>query len=166
MLASAKSSRRRPIVAGALLVLLTLSTPASAAGPLAGFAGTWKGGGTVTTTDGGQETIRCRARYAANATGDALTIDVNCASDSYRVNLVSSVTSQDGALSGTWQETTRDIQGDVTGRVPAPNTFQASLQALGGGIEIGARTDGKRQAISIRVQGSDIQGVSISLKKR
>ena len=150
----------------ALLALPTLVVPALASGPLTGFSGRWKGGGVVTTADGARESLRCRATYSASPSGDALDVDVNCASDSYRVNLVGSLVDRDGALSGSWQETTRQVGGEVTGEVPRPNTLRASLQALGGGLEIGARTDGRRQTINIVVQGSDIRGVDITLKRR
>ena len=149
----------------ALAILVALASPTSAAGPFADFAGAWTGTGTITTTDGAQEAIRCRATYAVKSGGDALGINVNCASDSYRVDIVSDVVAQDGALSGSWQETTRQIQGDVTGHIPSPDTFQASLQTPGGGIQLGARTNGKQQAITITSQGSDIRGANITLRK-
>ena len=40
------------------------------------------------------------------------------------------------------------------------------LQTVGGGLQLSARTNGKRQAITITSQGSDIQGANITLKKR
>ena len=144
---------------------VTFANPARAEGSFTHFAGTWKGGGTVTTVDGNQEKIRCKANYGVDATGDRLDINVDCASDSYRVNLVGTVKAQGGTLSGSWQETTRQIQGDVSGSLPSPDTLQASLQALGGGLELAARTAGKHQAISITSQGSDIKGVTIKLRK-
>ena len=148
----------------AIIALLPLCGPALAAGPFAEFAGNWKGGGTI-RTDGGEETITCKARYTAS--GDsALNINVNCASDSYRVNIVSNVVARGATLSGSWQETTRDISGDVSGSIQEPNTLRASLQTMGGGLQLGARTNGKRQAITITSQGSDIQGANITLKKR
>ena len=72
------------------------------------------------------------------------------------MNLVSNVVARGGALSGSWQETTREISGDVSGSVPEPNTLQASLQTMGGGLQLGARINGRRQVITITSQGSDI----------
>ena len=132
--------------------LATLASPVSAAGPFADFAGTWSGTGSVTSTDGAQEAIRCKATYAVKSGGDAL-------------DIVSDVVAQDGTLSGSWQETTRQIQGDVTGRIPSPDTFQASLRTPGGGLQLGARTNGKQQAITITSQGSDIRGANITLRR-
>ena len=162
---TAPLSHSGSILSFILGLFVVFASPAWAAGSFSHFAGTWKGGGTVTTVDGNQEKIRCLARYGVNTTGDRLDINVNCASDSYRVNLVSTVLDQGGTLSGSWQETTRQIQGDVNGSLPSPDTLQASLQALGGGLELAARTTGKHQAITITIQGSDITGATIKLRK-
>ncbi len=154
-----------PGFSSTLAILVVSTSPALAAGPFAGFAGNWKGSGTI-QTDSGQEAITCKARYTTTAGDTTLGINVNCASDSYRVNIVSNVVAQGSTLSGSWQETTRQISGDVSGRIPEPNTLQASLQTMGGGLELGARTNGKRQAITLTSQGSDIRGATITLKKR
>ena len=115
--------------------------------------------------DGSRESIRCKARYKIGAGGDALAINVLCASDSYRVHILSNVDVQGDTFSGSWQETTRQVSGSLTGGIPAPNTYQASLQTMGGGLELGARTNGTQQAITITSQGSDIAGASILLRK-
>ena len=114
-------------------------------------------------TDGTRETIRCKARYKIGSGGEALGINVLCASDSYRVHILSHVVVQGETFSGSWQETTRQISGNLTGDIPAP--YQASLQTLGGGLELGARTNGRQQAITITSQGSDIAGADIVLRK-
>ena len=156
---------RRGACLPALVGFLALSAPALAASPFAGFTGNWKGSGSI-QTDGGQEAITCKARYTTAAGDSTLNIDVNCASDSYRVNIVSNVVAQGDRFTGSWQETTRQLSGDVSGRIPEPNTFQASLETVGGGLQLGARTNGKRQAITITSQGSEIHGATITLKRR
>jgi hypothetical protein len=140
-------------------------TPAAAAGPFANFAGDWTGGGDINMTDGSHEKIRCKATYGVGPSGEALNINVNCASDSYRVNIISNVVAQGNTFSGTWRETTRQVDGDVTGRIPAPGQYQASLQGTGFGIELGATSNGKIQAITINAQGADVQSVKISLHR-
>lgn len=152
---------------GALSVAscLTFAAPASAATVFDGFEGTWRGRGTVSLTDGSREAIRCRAVYGLRGDGNALSVDVNCASDSYRVHIVANAVAQGSALSGSWQETTRQIGGTLTGRVPAYGEMQASFETTGGGLQLGAHTDGRRQAITIEAQGSDIRSVDISLKR-
>lgn len=147
-----------------LLSAATL-TPAAAAGPFANFAGEWTGNGDINMTDGSHEKIRCKASYAVGPSGEALNINVNCASDSYRVNIISNVVAQGNTFSGTWRETTRQVDGDVTGRVPAAGQYQASLQGTGFGLELAATSNGKIQAITINAQGADVQSVKISLRR-
>ncbi len=153
--------------AGALATLLSTIalTPAVAAGPFTGFAGEWSGGGDISMTDGSQEKIRCKASYSVGPSGEALNINVNCASDSYRVNIISNVVAQGTSFSGTWRETTRQADGKVTGRVPAPGELQASLDGTGFGIQLAATTNGKQQAVTIQAEGTDVKSVKISLHK-
>ena len=147
-----------------LLSAATL-TPAAAAGPFANFAGEWTGGGDINMVDGSHEKIRCKASYGVGPSGDALNINVNCASDSYRVNIISNVVAQGSSFSGTWRETTRQVSGDVTGQIPGPGQYQANLQGTGFGLELAATSNGKIQAITINAQGADVQSVKISLRR-
>lgn len=149
----------------ATLLSMASPGPAAAAGPFTGFPGEWSGTGDVTMTDGSRDRIKCKASYSAGPSGQALNINVNCASDSYRVNIIANVVAQGESFSGSWRETTRQVSGDVTGRVPAPGQYQASLQGTGFGIELAASSNGKVQAITINAQGTDVQNVRISLRK-
>lgn len=155
----------RVLALSGLLMVPAGTSSAASEGVFADFGGNWRGRGTVSLTDGSHEAIRCRAAYGIRSDGDALSVDVNCASDSYRVHIVANVVAQGTSFSGTWQETTRQVGGNVTGSIPAAGEMQASFQAMGGGLQIGARANGRRQAVTIQSQGSDIQGVSITLKR-
>ena len=146
-------------------VFVASASPGDAASVFSGFEGHWRGGGTVSLTDGSREAIRCRATYALRGDGGSLSVDVNCASDSYRVHIAANVVAQGDAFSGNWQETTRQVGGAVTGRIPAPGEMQASFETMGGGIQLGATVRGRRQALTMRSQGSDIQAVDISLSR-
>ena len=106
--------------AGLFTLLAAVAAPGTAAwaaSPFQAFDGKWKGGGTV-TADGNQERIRCTAHYKISGGGNALHINVNCASDSYRVTIVSSVVAKGSTFSGSWRETTRQLSGEVSGRIP------------------------------------------------
>lgn len=152
----------------AVLVAVSPCAPvaASTAGSFESFAGHWQGGGTITLGDGSREAIRCKASYAAREDGDAMNIDVDCASDSYRVRILSQLVAQGDTFSGDWQEVTRQAQGSVTGLILGPGEMQADLRALGIEIRLSARATGDRQAIAIRVQGTDVQAVDIALRRR
>ena len=64
---------RSTIAPAGLLLLATLCLPGSAqaavVSPFAAMAGSWSGDGVLSTTDGGQERLRCRASYDVAGTG-------------------------------------------------------------------------------------------------
>jgi hypothetical protein len=132
-------------------------------GPFAGMAGFWSGGGTITLDDGSTERIRCRATYAVGAGGSGLNQSLTCASDSYRFNLSGNVVSQGGALSGTWSESSRGINGSLEGR-GANGNFQLIASAPGFSANLSVTTRGNRQSVVIR-SDSAFRGASISLSR-
>jgi hypothetical protein len=132
-------------------------------GPFAGIAGTWSGGGTVTLDDGSSERIRCRATYAVGSGGNGLNQSLTCASDSYRFSLSSNLVAQGSALSGTWSEATRGINGTLEGRAAVGN-FQVVANAPGFTANISLTTRGNRQSVVIR-SDSSFRAASISLSR-
>jgi hypothetical protein len=160
------SFTRRAIFAIAALVAAASwisNSYAQAGGPFAGMAGVWSGGGTVTLDDGSTERIRCRATYAVGAGGSGLQQTLTCASDSYRFNLTSNVTAQGSAVSGTWAETSRNIQGSIEGR-SGPGVIQVVANAPGFSANISLRTSGNKQSVVIRAE-SQFKAASISLTR-
>ncbi|MEY9262755.1 hypothetical protein ABIF23_002150 [Bradyrhizobium elkanii] len=107
---------RRPAFAAAALFVTAFASTAGHAqsGPFAGMAGTWSGGGSVSLDDGSNERIRCRATYQVG--GPRMTMNLVCASDSYKFNLGADVQAQGSAVSGSWTETSRNINGTLQGR--------------------------------------------------
>src|SRR5262245_30580529 len=77
------------------------SAPAS---PFVAMAGTWSGGGVLSTTDGQQEQLRCRAAYDVAGSGEQLRLNLTCASASYKFDLASEVEYRGGAIRGSWTE--------------------------------------------------------------
>jgi len=71
-------------------------------GPFDNMRGSWSGGGTITLSNGAQARIRCRASYTPR--GPNLRMSLVCASDSYKVDLTSQITSSGGEIKGTWAE--------------------------------------------------------------
>jgi hypothetical protein len=132
-------------------------------GPFAGMAGNWSGGGTVTLDDGSTERIRCRATYAVGAGGNGLNQSLLCASDSYRFDLRSNVVAERGALSGTWSESSRNINGNLEGRASGGN-FQVVASAPGFTANLSLTTHGNRQSVVIR-SDSAFRSASISLSR-
>ena len=156
---------RRLIFAMVALVAAGVSSTASyaQAGPFAGMAGNWSGGGSVMLDDGSSERIRCRAGYAVGAGGSGLNLTLTCASDSYKFDLRANVISDRGALSGTWSEGSRGVNGNLEGR-GANGNFQVIANAPGFNSNITLTTRGNRQSVIIRAE-SQFRGANITLSR-
>ena len=152
------------ILAVATLFVVSGSACYAQSGPFAGMAGNWSGGGTVTLDDGSSERIRCRATYAVGAGGTGLNQSLTCASDSYRFILSSNVVAQGNALSGTWSESSRGINGTLEGRGSSGN-FQVVASAPGFTANLSLATRGNRQSVVISA-ASQFRGASIALTRR
>ncbi len=158
---------RRLIFAVATLFVASVSGSASYAqsGPFAGMAGNWAGGGTVTLDDGSTERIRCRSSDAVDAGGTSLSMSLVCASDSYKFDLKGNVIADRGALTGSWSESSRGINGILEGRGGGGN-FQVLATAAGFTAQLSLTTRGNRQSVAIRSQQSGFKSASISLSRR
>ena len=124
--------------------------------------GNWSGGGNITLANGEKERIRCRATYVPAASNVKITL--RCASDSYKFELASDITSDGGKLSGSWSEATRAVVGGITGTATA-STIQATAMSPLFTANLSVRTSGSNQTVSITSPGSEIQNVTISLKR-
>jgi hypothetical protein len=159
---------RAVLVAGAAL-LLGLGGVAGAQGvkegPFKGLSGSWTGAGTIAVSNGSNERIRCRASYSVTPSGEALHQELRCASDSYKFEVSSNVlASEDGDLSGTWTENTRQVTGAVSGRV-TPGQIQTTVNGTGFSASLLVSTKGNRQAVSIRPEGTDIRSIDIDMRR-
>ena len=134
-------------------------------GPFGGLSGSWSGAGTVSVSNGTSERIRCRAVYSVTPSGEKLHQELRCASDSYKFEVDSNVISDSsGGLSGTWTETTRQVTGAVSGRV-SPGLINTSVRGPAFSATLAVQTKGDRQAVSIRPQGTEIQSISIEMRR-
>jgi hypothetical protein len=137
--------------------------PVSAAdGLLAHFAGTWSGSGKITVQNGSSERIRCRSSNTASGNGLALTL--RCASDSYKFELASDITSDGSNISGSWNETTRGVMGSLSGKATASN-ISATANAVGFNATLQIHATGNGLSVLIRSPGSEISDVSISMSR-
>jgi hypothetical protein len=154
---------RRLLTAAAVLFAASLSSSASHAqsGPFAGMAGSWHGGGTVSLDDGSSERIRCRATYAVS--GPSMEMTLTCASDAYKFNLQGNVVSEGNAISGTWSESSRGINGTLHGR-GGGGSFQVLASAGGFNANISLTTRGNKQSVVMRAD-TQFRGASISLSR-
>jgi len=153
-----------------LLLLASLYLPGSAtqaavSSPFAAMAGSWSGGGVLSTTDGAQERLRCRATYDVASSGAELRLNLKCASQSYNFDLASEVQYHGGAISGSWSEASRNASGSIAGRA-AGDHIEAAATGQNFSANLSLTTRGGRQTVSIRPQGTNVTAVSIALDRR
>jgi len=148
---------------GAALLLSVSAGNSQAGGPFAGFDGSWSGSGTVALSNGTTERIRCKADYKVNSNGLGLKQALHCASDSYKFDLSSDVTSQGDRISGNWSEKSRNIFGNLQGTAGG-GVIDLFVEASGFAATLNLRTNGTRQVVQIESKG-EIRGVNITMTK-
>jgi hypothetical protein len=149
------------VVGAALLVSVAAGRAQS--GPFMGLGGTWSGSGTVELSDGTTERIRCKADYKVNDTGLNLKQSLRCASDSYKFDLTSDVTSQGERISGNWSEASRNVFGNLQGTAGG-GRMEVFVEAAGFAANLLVNTNGKKQTVQISSKG-EIRGVNITMVK-
>lgn len=134
--------------------------------PFQKFSGNWTGNGLIYLSSGSQEKIRCRSTFNH---GDSFNVvnmkmDVRCAGDSYKFELGADVKYNNGAISGVWTETSRGVNGNISGTatddkingvIESP-TFTATFQLT---------NLGDKQQIVIASPGSEMTDVLIGLNR-
>jgi hypothetical protein len=155
------------LFAASVAMLLGLAAgPRSAqafSSPFTAMSGSWSGSGTITTSDGNKERIRCRAKYDVDSGGSTLDLTIRCASDSYNFELQSNVANNNGAVSGNWSENTRHVGGNIEGSARG-NAISVRVSGVISAT-LGMSTNGNQQSISIQAPGTELQSVAISMSR-
>ncbi|WP_414470983.1 hypothetical protein [Microvirga sp. M2] len=160
-------TRHLPLGALALLLCgasVDAQAQSASSSPFSGFAGSWSGAGTVALSNGTIERLRCQATYAVAAAGTNLRQNLQCRSDSYTFELRTDINAQGGRVTGLWMETTRNMQGSISGRISA-GRIDAVAQGPGFTAGIAMAPQGARQAVSIRSQGTELSQVSVTMSR-
>src|ERR1700748_3119591 len=147
----------------AALMLSVAAGHAQSSGPFAGLDGAWSGTGTVSLSDGSTEHIRCKANYKVNPNGMSLKQTLDCASDSYKFDLTSDVTSNGDRISGNWAEKSRNIFGNLQGTAGG-GVIEVFVEANGFAANLTLHTTGTKQTVQISSKG-EIRGVNITMTK-
>jgi hypothetical protein len=151
-------------VAGiAAALMLSVSAGHGQSGPFTGFDGSWSGSGTVSLSDGSTERIRCKADYKVNGNGLGLKQNLHCASDSYKFDLSSEVTSNGDRISGNWSERSRNIFGNLQGTAGG-GQIEVFVEAAGFAANLTLTTRGNKQTVQISSKG-EIRGVNITMTR-
>jgi len=119
----------------------------------------------VSLANGEQQPLRCRAAYDVAGRGDALSLNLRCASDSYNFDLTGNVEERNGAISGQWSEATRNASGTIEGRA-AGDHIEAAARGQNFSANLSLTTRGNRQSVSIQPSGTEVRNVSLTLARR
>jgi hypothetical protein len=144
-------------------LMLSVSVIHAQSGPFTGFNGSWSGNGTVALSDGTTERIRCKASYNVNGAGLGLKQTLRCASDSYKFDLSTDITSQGDRIYGNWSEASRNIFGNLQGTAGG-GQIEVFVEASGFAASVTLRTTGSRQTVQISSKG-EIRSVNITMSK-
>jgi hypothetical protein len=169
-ISSIGTSRRNLVKALGLSALLAgglLAAPhASGArhqGPFAEFAGNWRGGGRVVTTDGRAEMINCRARNDISQGGASISEALVCASDAARFDVRFTAVADGGNVTGNWQESTRNVGGTLQGQI-VDGAFAGTVSGGGLTLQVSYRTNGRALAVEIGINAGGIDKVEVSMR--
>jgi hypothetical protein len=150
----------------AVLLLVGAGEARSQGAPFSALAGSWSGGGTIKKSNGASERIRCRSAFEPSGSAN-LSLRMRCASDSYNIDLSAIVAYQGGSISGSWQETTRNVTGNISGQSSGGGSHvQAVASAPGVTSNITVTTRGNRQSVSIITPGAEVPEVTVSQERR
>ena len=160
---------RFPAFAAAVLAaaLVFASPPASAqrSGPFSSLSGRWDGGGSI-AINGTNERIRCRADYRVPSGGSTVALELRCASDSYKFELLGNVRYENGEVRGDWSERTRGAAGMVSGRAKG-DQIEVRVEGPNFVALLSLTTRGDKQQISIKTpSGSQVSEANITLNRR
>ncbi|HLN09874.1 MAG TPA: hypothetical protein VK281_13095 [Xanthobacteraceae bacterium] len=150
---------------GSLWATACLLIAAAAYGQSASFkslAGSWSGAGIVRLTEGGSERIKCRAIYEL-ADHSTVTLRLTCASDTYKIALSGSMQDRDGAITGSWSESTRKVEGTLSGRVRDNQIILKTAGVIPATLTL--TTTDARQSALLQPEGAKVRSVSITMTR-
>lgn len=159
-------NRGLALLLAGIVALAASALPAAAVdvSPFEPLIGRWVGEGRLGVRDNPTEAVKCRVTYLHEKDGDHLKQTIRCASAGGSIEVQSAVAHVSGALTGTWKELTRDMNGVITGNV-TPRGFRVAVK----GDSLNANMDivllGTKQVIEIQFINSSLIGLTLILEK-
>jgi len=135
-----------PAATLALVTLATSSVQCASANPFEKLNGHWSGGGMVNPLKGSPERVGCRATYRVE--GATVMQNMRCAGTDYKFDASSNLTYEDGRISGSWNEDTRDATGSVSGTANG-NSVRARISGDKFSGRVSINVSGSRHTINI-----------------
>ncbi len=127
------------------------------------FGGSWSGVGTVRLTNGGVERIRCRGAYAP-AGRDQLRLNLACASDSFKVQIASTMIRQGERIEGNWSEASFGVSGNLNGSIRGDH-IEAAIAGPGVSARLSMAVHGNTQAVTLVSQSQISGAASVTLHR-
>lgn len=155
--------RLAALVGLSALVVAGSVTSASAESSVSGLSGRWSGGGSIRLSDGTSERLTCRATYSPRQGGAGLGLSLRCASQSYKIELRSSLAVSGNRVSGTWEETQFNAGGSIAGQA-ADGSLRLSFSGTMTGT-LSVSYGASQQRVSITTSGGGLSSVSLSLSR-
>lgn len=148
---------------GAAVLMVSLATPLSAGSLFSTLDGAWHGAGKVRLENGKSESIKCKGYYNAKDGGATLSVAINCANASVRINMRASLVEASGAVTGSWEEREFNQTGSVNGKVSADRLSLTFSGGITGTMSIA--TSGGQQTVLISTGGPGFTGVNLAFSK-
>ena len=155
---------RRGAAVAAASVVMSASAWSQDAQLFERLRGGWAGGGTVRLLNGGNEPIRCRGRYSA-AGSTELHLELDGASDSFKLQIASDLARTGDRVTGTWREATFGASGEVNGSIRAERV-DAVVNGLGVSARISMTLHGNVQAVTLASQGQLSGVATVQLRRQ
>ena len=146
------------IVGGGVLAV------AAWAEPIDELAGFWSGSGSVTLAGGNTERVKCQVFYKTAGSNAQFKQTLRCASTDYAINATADLEVKAGQVTGSWEEKTYAVKGEVTGRYTGEN-FNLTITGANFTAAMNMTLSACKQAINITPKGLDVTRVTIGLAK-
>jgi hypothetical protein len=110
------------------------------------------------------ERIRCKVNYVVTPAGQALKLNLRCASDSYKMDLSANIVQTGTILSGNWFESEYRRGGKISGE-HGNGIVKAKIESDTITALLTMRTNGNNQLFAMESPGAWISQVSIQLAR-
>ncbi|KJC33558.1 hypothetical protein UP09_34285 [Bradyrhizobium sp. LTSP885] len=149
--------------AAACFALMTLGV-SYAATSFDNLEGGWSGSGSMKPKDGAWERVRCKVAYNVTKPDKAISLDLRCASDAYKMSLSANIEQNGTQLSGNWFEHEYRQGGNISG-TNSDGVIEARIEGETVAALVTIKTKGNHQSFVMNAPGSWLSQVAIELNK-
>jgi hypothetical protein len=152
----------RRVAARMTFAFAALVAAAASASPVTDLPGRWAGWGSVVLSSGQSEQVKCVATYFVE--GQSVRQNLRCASQSYKIDAIATLSVANGRVTGAWEERTWSVGGSVTGRV-SERGFDLAINGPNFDAAMTVGGTNCKQSINIMPRGFEISKIALNLGK-